>query len=147
MRPGRPSFTMAAVSAPVDLIKRVPLFERLGDRELNTLAATFTERSFQSGQALTTEGQGAAGFFVIESGSADVTVAGAERRTLGPGDYYGEIALLDGGARTATITATSDGKSYGLTSWQFRPLVEEHASIAWPLLEALAARIRQIEAR
>ncbi len=147
MRPGRPSFTMAAVSAPVDLIKRVPLFERLGNRELNTLAATFTERSFQSGQALTTEGQGAAGFFVIESGSADVTVAGAERRTLGPGDYYGEIALLDGGARTATITATSDGKSYGLTSWQFRPLVEEHASIAWPLLEALAARIRQIEAR
>ena len=46
-----------------------------------------------------------------------------------------------------TITAASDGKSYGLTSWQFRPLVEEHSSIAWPLLEALAARIRQIEAR
>jgi CRP/FNR family cyclic AMP-dependent transcriptional regulator len=135
------------MAAPVELIKSVPLFARLDDRELKTLAATFTERSFQAGQNLTTEGQGAAGFFVIESGQASVTVDGETRGTLGPGDYYGEIALLDGGARTATITAASDGKSYGLTSWQFRPLVEEHSSIAWPLLETLAARIRQIEAR
>lgn len=137
---------MATVSAPVELLQRVPLFGRLDDRALKTLAASFTERSFQEGAALTTEGQGAAGFFVIESGTALVTVDGVERRTLGAGDYYGEIALVDGGSRTATITATSDGKSYGLTSWQFRPLVEEHTTIAWPLLEALAARIRQIEA-
>ncbi len=132
--------------APVDLLKHVPLFSRVDDRALKLLAATFTERSFTEGSQLTTEGQGAAGFFVIESGSALVTVDGADRRTLGPGDYYGEVALVDGGLRTATITATSDGKAYGLTSWQFRPLVEEHTTIAWPLLEALAARIRQIEA-
>jgi CRP-like cAMP-binding protein len=134
------------VAAPIDLLKHVPLFSRVDDRALKLLAATFTERSFKEGSPLTTEGQGAAGFFVIESGSALVTVDGAERRTLGPGDYYGEVALVDGGLRTATITATSDGKAYGLTSWQFRPLVEEHTTIAWPLLEALAARIRQIEA-
>ena len=138
---------MTPMSAPVELLKRVPLFARLDDRELKTLAATFTERSFREGDTLTTEGQGAAGFFVIESGDANVTVDGEQRGTLGPGDYYGEIALLDGGARTATIIATTDGKSYGLTSWQFRPLVEEHSSIAWPMLEALAARIRQIDSR
>ena len=131
--------------APVDLLKHVPLFARVDDRALKLLAATFTERSFKEGTQLTTEGQGAAGFFVIESGTALVTVDGVERRSLGPGDYYGEIALVDGGLRTATIAATSDGKAYGLTAWQFRPLVEEHTTIAWPLLEALAARIRQIE--
>ena len=132
--------------APVDLLKHVPLFSRVDDRAMKVLAATFTDRSFKEGTQLTTEGQGAAGFFVIESGTALVTVDGIERRSLGPGDYYGEIALVDGGLRTATITATSDGKAYGLTAWQFRPLVEEHTTIAWPLLEALAARIRQIEA-
>ena len=133
------------MAAPVELIKRVPLFQKLSDRELKTLAANFTDRKFKAGQELTAEGQGAAGFFVIESGEADVTVDGEKRRTLGPGDYFGEIALISGGSRTATITATSDGTSYGLTPWQFRPLVEEHAQIAWPLLEALAARVRELE--
>jgi CRP/FNR family cyclic AMP-dependent transcriptional regulator len=135
------------MAAPVELIKRVPLFQNLSDRELKTLAANFTDRRFKAGQELTAEGQGAAGFFVIESGEADVTVEGEKRRTLGPGDYFGEIALINSGSRTATITATTDGTSYGLTPWQFRPLVEEHASIAWPLLEALAARVRELESR
>jgi len=55
-----------------------------------------------------------------------VTVEGEDRRTLGPGDFYGEIALIDGGTRTATITATSDGVAHGLTKWQFKPLIEMH---------------------
>ncbi len=134
------------MSVPVDVIKQVPLFKGLSDKELKTLANNFTERSFKAGQELTSEGQGAAGFFVIESGEAAVTVDGEVRRTLGQGDYYGEVALIDGGSRTATITASSDGRSYGLTPWQFRPLVEANASIAWPLLEAMAARVRELEA-
>jgi CRP-like cAMP-binding protein len=133
------------MSAPVELIKHVPLFTGLNDKQLKALANNFTERSFREGQELTAEGTGGAGFFVIESGEARVTVDGEERRTLGPGDYFGEIALIDGGLRTATITATSDGKSYGLTPWQFRPLVEENASIAWPLLEAMAKRTRELD--
>ena len=108
------------MSAPVELIKHVPLFHGLNDKQMKALANNFTERSFREGQELTAEGQGGAGFFVIESGDARVTVDGADRRMLGPGDYFGEIALIDGGLRTATITATTDGKSYGLTSWQFR---------------------------
>jgi CRP/FNR family cyclic AMP-dependent transcriptional regulator len=134
------------MSAPVELIKHVPLFHGLNDKQMKTLANNFTERSFREGQELTAEGTGGAGFFVIETGEARVTVDGEERRTLGPGDYFGEIALIDGGLRTATITATSDGKSYGLTPWQFRPLVEENASIAWPLLEAMAKRTRELDA-
>ena len=133
------------MSAPVELLKHVPLFQGLSAKELKTLSDNFTERSFREGTELTAEGQGGVGFFVIESGDAVVTVDGDERRRLGPGDYFGEVALIDGGLRTATITAQSDGKIYGLTPWQFRPLVETNASIAWPLLEAMAKRTREIE--
>src|SRR5438045_1662276 len=135
------------MSAPVELLRHVPLFTGLSQKELKTLADNFTQRTFREGTELTAEGQGGVGFFVIESGQALVTVDGRERATLGPGDYFGEIALIDGGLRTATITAVSDGTSYGLTPWQFRPLVETNASIAWPLLEAMAKRTRDIEAQ
>jgi CRP-like cAMP-binding protein len=134
------------MAAPVELLKSVPLFQRVPDRQLKAIADSFTERRFSAGQELTAEGGGAAGFFVIQSGEATVTIDGAERRTLGAGDHYGEIALIDGGRRTATITAKTDGVAYGLTSWQFRPLVETHAEIAWPLLEAMAARTRELDA-
>src|SRR5579884_3011931 len=133
------------MSAPIELLKQVPLFRNLPEKQLKTLASEMTERRFSEGNELTAEGAGGAGFFVIESGKAKVTVDGAERRTLGPHDSFGEIALIDGGTRTATITATSDGVAYGLTKWQFKPLVEEHGEIAWPLLEQLASRLRELE--
>jgi CRP-like cAMP-binding protein len=89
------------MSVPIDVIKQVPIFKGLSDKELKTLANNFTERAFKAGQELTSEGQGAAGFFVIESGEAAVTVDGEVRRTLARGDYFGEVALIDGGLRTA----------------------------------------------
>ena len=133
------------MSAPIELLKQVPMFEHLSDKELKTLAANFTERSFQTGQELTSEGQGAAGFFVIETGEANVAVDGDLRRTLGPGDYFGEIALIDGGSGPPPSPQRATGSATGLTPWQFRPLVEEHGTIAWTLLEALAAKIRELE--
>jgi CRP/FNR family transcriptional regulator, cyclic AMP receptor protein len=135
------------MAAPVALLKQVPLFQGLDDKSLKRLAETFIDRSFVTGQELTVEGSGGVGFFVIESGEARVTVDGEERRVLGAGDFFGEVALLDAGLRTATVTAASDGKMYGLTQWQFRPLVEENASIAWPLLQAMAKRTRELEQR
>jgi CRP-like cAMP-binding protein len=133
--------------APIELLKRVTLFKELDDKALRSLASEFTSRPFSEGQELTAEDRGGAGFFVLESGEAKVTVDGEDRRTLGAGDYYGEIALIDGGLRTATITATADGVAYGLTAWQFRPLVENNAAIAWPLLQAMARRTRELEQR
>jgi CRP-like cAMP-binding protein len=135
------------MSAPIELIRNVPLFANVPEKQLRAIADEFTERQFSEGQKLTSEGGGGVGFFVLGSGEAKVTVDGEERRTLGPGDYFGEIALIDGGLRTASITATSDGVAYGLTTWQFRPLVETHAEIAWPLLEAMARRTRVLEQR
>jgi CRP-like cAMP-binding protein len=133
--------------ASIESLKQVPLFQNLPEKHLKRLADEFVERKFSEGQELTAEGSGGVGFFVLESGTARVTVDGEERRKLGPGDYFGEIALIDGGLRTATITATSDGVAQGLTAWQFRPLVESNAEIAWPLLEAMARRTRELDQR
>jgi CRP/FNR family transcriptional regulator, cyclic AMP receptor protein len=123
---------------PVDLLKRVPIFGGLEDRELQRIAASMKQRTFSAGDTVTTEGQGGVGFFVIEDGEAKVTIHGDERRRLGPGDYFGEVALLTDRPRTATITAESDLRCYGMTSWDFKPLVETHGSIAWKLLQAMA---------
>ena len=131
----------------VELLRKVPLFSDLKSKELEQIARAMNERTVEAGDTLAVEGKGATGFFVIESGTAKVTVDGAERRLLGPGDYFGEIALIDGGLRTATITAVSAGRAHGLTPWLFRPLLEANAAIAWPLLEAMAARVRELEQR
>ncbi|MFL5918786.1 MAG: Crp/Fnr family transcriptional regulator [Gaiellaceae bacterium] len=130
----------------VELLQRVPLFAELDPRELERLSGSFKERTFEANQAVATEGEGAAGFFVIESGEAVVKVHGEERGRLGPGDYFGDIAMIDQGDRTASIEALSELNCYGLTFWDFRPLVESDARIAWPLLQAMAKRLRAAEA-
>jgi CRP-like cAMP-binding protein len=91
---------------------------------------------------ITKEGTGGAAFFVIESGRATVSVGGQQRATLSEGDYFGEIALIDEGARSATVTAETELVCYGLTYWGFRPLVQQNATIAWNLLQTLARRLR-----
>ena len=111
------------------------------------MAGSFKERTFRPGETVTDEGQSAVGFFVIESGNARVSVGGEERGRLGPGDYFGEIALVDQGARTATITADDELRCWGMTFWDFRPLVEENASIAWNMLQTLVKRLREAERR
>lgn len=121
-----------------DLLKRVPIFSDLDGKELNRIAGSMKQRTFNAGDTVTAEGQTGIGFFVIDSGEAKVTVGGQERRTLGPGDYFGEVALLNESARTATITAETELRCYGMTSWEFRPLVETHGSIAWKLLQAMS---------
>jgi len=120
------------------LLKRVPIFEGLDNRELERIAASMKQRKFGAGDTVTTEGQGGVGFFVIEDGEARVTIHGDERRRLGPGDYFGEVALLNDSPRTATITAETELRCYGMTSWDFKPLVESHSSIAWKMLQAMA---------
>ena len=130
----------------VELLQHVPLFAELRQRELKRLSGSFKERKFEAGESVATEGEHGAGFFVIESGEAVVKVHGEERARLGPGDYFGDIAMIDQGDRTASIEAVSELECYGLTFWDFRPLIESDARIAWPLLQAMAKRLRAAEA-
>jgi CRP/FNR family transcriptional regulator, cyclic AMP receptor protein len=124
------------------VIERVPLFAGMSPRDVEGIAAMFKERSFVAGETVTKEGAGGAAFFVIESGEASVTLGGREIARLSAGDYFGEVALIDEGARTATVTASSDLVCHGLTYWEFRPLVQQNATIGWNLLRTLARRLR-----
>lgn len=128
--------------APVELLQDVPLFSELAPADLETVARLFKKRHFAGGETVTKEGSGGAAFFLIESGTAGVTVKGRERPPIGPGSHFGEVALIDGRERSATITATSDLVCYGLTYWDFQPLVRGNAAIAWGLLQSLAKLLR-----
>jgi pyruvate,water dikinase len=127
---------------PADALQRVQLFAELDRKQLEQIASLLKERRFSRGETVIMEGSGGAAFFLIDSGEATVTIRGVQQATLKQGDYFGEIALIDGGPRSATVTASTDLVCYGLTFWEFRPLVEGNGAIGWKLLEALAKRLR-----
>jgi CRP/FNR family transcriptional regulator len=129
----------------VEVLARVPLLAGLERRDLERLARSFRERSFSEGDAITSEGEPGVGFFVIVEGSANVSVGGTPRGTLGAGDSFGEMALIDEGPRSATVVAATDMRCLALSAWEFRPFVEEHSSVAWALLVTLARRLRDAE--
>ena len=134
-------------SERAELLRRVPLFADLDGRELDEVVTSLKERSYSAGETVVSEGRPGIGFFVIADGDAVVSVRGEERARLGPGDYFGEIALIAESERTATVTAETDLRCLGLTSWEFRPLVERNGSIAWKLLQALARKLPAHEQR
>jgi CRP/FNR family transcriptional regulator len=126
----------------IDVLGRVPLFSGLERRDLERLAKSFRERRFPEGGVITEEGQPGVGFFVIVEGSANVSVSGEQKGTLGAGDSFGEMALLDEGPRSATVVAATDLRCVALSAWEFRPFIEEHPNVAWVLLQTLARRLR-----
>jgi hypothetical protein len=127
---------------PVAALQRVKLFADLDRRQTEQIARLLKVRPFAKGETVIMEGSGGAAFFLIDSGEATVSSKGVQLATLGPGDYFGEIALIDGGPRLASVTAATDLVCYGLTFWEFRPLVERNGAIGWKLLQALAKRLR-----
>ena len=127
---------------PVAALGRVQLFADMDRRQAEQVARLLKERRFAKGETVIMEGSGGAAFFLIESGEAAVSSKGVHLATLGAGDHFGEIALIDGGPRSATVTAATDLVCYGLTFWEFRPLVERNGALAWKLLQALAKRLR-----
>lgn len=127
---------------PVAALQRVKLFDGMNRRQAEEVARLFKLHPFAKGETIMVEGSGGAAFFLIDSGEATVSSKGVELAKLGPGDYFGELALIDGGPRSATVTAATDMVCYGITFWEFRPLVEKNGAIGWTLLQALAKRLR-----
>ena len=128
--------------ASADTLKKVPLFAGLDKKDRQQIANSMRERRFKAGDTLTQEGAGGVGFFVVEEGEAEVTVGGEARGSIGPGDYFGEIALINESPRTATLTARTDMVCYGMTPWDFKPLVEANSTLAWKLLTAMADKMK-----
>ena len=131
--------------APEELIRQVPLFADLDKKDIQGVASTMKERQFDPGDTIATEGATGIGFFIIDEGEATVSVHGEDVNTLKHGDHFGEVALIDDGARSATVTATTDVVCFGLTYWEFRPLVQQHPKLAWNLLQEFAKRLRHAQ--
>ena len=132
---------MLARNAKLELIKTVPLFERCSKRNLAQVASIADEVDVRQGRVLTREGKTGHEFFVLLEGTAEVTQNGKWLRTLGPGDFFGEIALVSRVPRTATVTAASPVRALVITAHDFRSLVDRSPAVALQVLEAVAQRL------
>lgn len=129
----------------IDRIRSVPLFGEFGDKELQRVAAIAKEVEFPAGKVIAKQGESGVGFHMISEGEATVSVDGVDHATLGPGTYFGEISLIDGGPRSATVTAKTDLKTVSLTSWDFNALLDQFPELSRTLLVQLCRRLRAVE--
>ena len=131
-----------------DALAGVDLFAGLSTRQLGKLAKVSRPTSHKPGAEVAAEGRGAMAFHVITDGVATVTVGGRQVRTMGPGEYFGEISLIDGEPRSATVTAAGDAplQTIAIAKGPFSALIEEEPSIAKALLVRLCGRLRAAEA-
>ncbi|HEY3612100.1 MAG TPA: cyclic nucleotide-binding domain-containing protein [Gaiellales bacterium] len=126
---------------PYDFLRGVALFSDVSDKDLQTISASMRRRTFSDGDNIVSEGEGGVGFFFVEKGKLAVSKDGVTVAHMGPGDHFGEIALLAGGDRTATVSAEGDVVCWGMPAWNFRPLVREQPSVTVKLLEAMARQL------
>ena len=124
------------MASPPEVLKRVPLFSGLSQRQLRRLARDFREREVKSGTRVMREGEESGiSFFVIVEGTATVSLHGAQVRQLGPGDHFGELALISKRVRSATVTADGPMRCLGMRFWDFRRFAKENPDVSWKLLE------------
>lgn len=136
---------MAADPDVVQALQQTDLFSGVGKKALQSIASQARVVDHAAGKEITEEGGGAAGFHLIRSGTASVSVHGTERPSLGPGDYFGEISLIDGLPRSATVTALEPLQTISLASWSFLPIIDDQPEIAKSLLKVMCARLRAAE--
>ena len=125
----------------------VPLFFGLGRAEIDTLLQVAARRTVSDGEVLCREGEPGKEFFLISAGEAVVTQRGRHLRRLGPGDFFGELALLDRGPRSATVTADGPVTLHVIKELDFAALLDEVPGVAHKLLATLASRLREAETR
>ena len=131
--------------AKVDRLARVPLFAAISKRDLEFVASRIDEMSLKPGQTLIREGQPTESFFILESGHVQVTRAGKPAARLGPGDFFGEIGMLDRGPATATVVTDGPVEAMVLSHSQFRDAIKGNDSLALQVIAAMAQRLRANE--
>ena len=138
-----------SIDEVLSFIHRVPLFQGLSKKQIEYLAKRFIERKYGVGDAITTQGRGGEGFFILVSGKAEVVREKADGtkavvNTFGPKDFFGEIALLDDGVRTASVMTTEPTECLVLVRWDFLAVVRGDPEIAITILQELAKRLRMV---
>ncbi|HEY1830018.1 MAG TPA: Crp/Fnr family transcriptional regulator [Acidimicrobiales bacterium] len=130
-----------------DVLAQVPIFSMLKPKDLKSLTADAHDLTYPAGTTLADTDELGSTFFVVVEGTLRVLVDGKQVRSIGPGDFFGEMALIDHEPRSATIVTDTDVRCLVFSSWVFRPFALKHSEVAWALLEVMVARIREAEKR
>lgn len=134
---------MATKQEKLDLLSAVPLFADFSKKDLDRILSTVKETFHNQGESVVTEGRGGVGFHLITDGKAKVVRGNRTVANLGPGEFFGEMALVDDAPRSASVIADTDLATMVISKWEFRPLVKSHPELAWKLIEHLVARVRE----
>lgn len=135
-----------------EMLKSVPIFSELGRRDLDRLAKLMVPRALKAGEIIINEGDQAAGFFIVSAGKVEVVQGLGSSSpqvlaTLGPSDFFGEMALFEGFPRNASVRAVEDTECLAMTRWDFTAEMKNHPEIAVAMLPVLVRRLREVENR
>lgn len=130
-----------------EFLARVPVFANCTPQEVEAIASVAQESGFQTGQIIVTQGTPGQAFYLVLTGRVEIIRDGQSLGAFGPGDFFGEMSLLDHAPRSATIKALEPTNCLMLSSWDFKALLEKHPSIAVKLLEVLSRRLRVADER
>lgn len=133
---------MAVKTDPTESLRRVPLFAGLDKRELETLARLVKEQRYEAGADIVKTGAGGHGLYIIKEGRVSVVRDGHTVATFGPGQFFGEIAVIDSGPRTADVRADTETVCLTLISWEIKPLLMDNAGITYKMLQETVKRLR-----
>ncbi|OAI41134.1 hypothetical protein AYO38_04425 [bacterium SCGC AG-212-C10] len=135
------------MSDMTEQLARVPLFKELNRKALERIEKIARNRSFKAGEDIVKEGDEGVGFFLISKGSVDVLRGDTKLNTLGDGEFFGEMALLDNYRRAATVRANTDTDCIAMSRWDFTAELRANPDIAMELLTLMSRRLREVEAR
>lgn len=133
---------MATKKETLDRLSAVPLFSDLSQKDLGRILDRTKETVHKEGESVVSEGHGGIGFHLITQGTADIVRSGRKVDSIKAGDFFGEMTLIDGAPRSASVIATSDLTTIVLSQWEFKPLIKAHPDMAWKLLIYLTGRVR-----
>ncbi|OFX12784.1 MAG: hypothetical protein A2V59_03685 [Armatimonadetes bacterium RBG_19FT_COMBO_69_19] len=134
---------MPDTSAYLEYLRKVPIFKGLPAKELEFIARSVKERVYEPAAVIVKQGDPGVGFFMIMEGRVDVGHDGHKIREMGPGEFFGEMALMEERIRTATVTAKERTRCLQLVRWDFRALLKENPELAVRMLEVVVKRIRE----
>src|SRR5438270_2565237 len=134
--------SMAVKTDPTESLRRVPLFAGLDRKELEMLGKLIKEQSYAVGSTIVKAGAGGHGLYIIKEGNVAVIRDGQKVASMGPGQFFGEISVLDGGPRTADVRADTDTVCLTLIYWEVKRLLMDNASIRYKMVLELVKRLR-----
>jgi len=126
----------------IPLLKKTPIFAKTSESSLKTMLKSAIEKTVPAGKKLVEKGESGAGFYLILEGQAEVVANGEKLATFKSGDFFGELAVIDGAQRTADVIALAETTCIVVSQWAMRSLISSHSEIALSIMEELVRRLR-----